>query len=129
MGNLFIFLIPCLGFHFTLNFIFLLMSTELCAINLLFFENLRIQSECGKIQTRKTSNTDTFHPEEFPIWLKISVLSCHKSPSILLLFQTSGKKWVSKLSRFIVKLFTKKVHKACCLWNAFSIIHVFALHS
>ena len=24
-------------------------------------ECLRIQSECGKIRTRKTSNTDTFH--------------------------------------------------------------------
>ena len=25
--------------------------------------SLRIQSECGKIQTRKTPNTDTFHAE------------------------------------------------------------------
>ena len=24
-------------------------------------ENRKIQSECGKIRTRKTSNTDTFH--------------------------------------------------------------------
>ena len=66
MGNLFLFSIPYLGFHFTLDFIFLLMSTELGAINLLFSENLRIQSEFGEIRTRKTSNTDTFYAVNFP---------------------------------------------------------------
>ena len=37
----------------------------------------RIQSECGKIRTRKTSNTDTFHA------VAISVISIHKKVSQL----------------------------------------------
>ena len=41
--------------------------------------SLRIQSECGKIRTRRTPNTDTFHALQLSIWRRELCVTDNKS--------------------------------------------------
>ena len=64
------------------------LKTERCGVS------LRIQSECAKMQTRKTPNTDTFHAVSVhfrPVFSSVSIRSRRTDPTIIYLFKVNNR--------------------------------------
>ena len=82
--------------------------------------SLRIQSKCGKMRTRKTPNTSTYHAVLTVSY--VNLFNCHEHMTRILTFYLSFKRTWPGIS-FSVKLFMFFLHKTSISCMYISISH------
>ena len=86
------------------------LNTEIYSVN------LRIQSECGKIQTRKTQNTDTF----YTVWFGISIIDTSRKSKLKGCFNSFriGVPIIQKLADWLVEEINGLTSKGPPSWKS-----------